>query len=164
MIIAPDVFEITSGAYTPTLQTPWVAQHGVASTLYVGRTLRYTTNGGWEVGPASITAKTNWKSIDKAAKAVKEAFDTVELPEDPAEDYYELIGPGLAGNPHGKDEGQFALVRAGEATLIPQPPRTSLYALADWLDTNGVPGLLWRWDEDGVHEPHLAAVRRELLP
>jgi hypothetical protein len=164
MIIAPDVFEIESGAYTPTLHTPWIAHHGVASTLYVGRTLRYTKASGWEVGPASITAKTTWKSIDKSAKAIKEAFDTAEVPKDPAEDYYELIGPGLAGNPHGKDEGQFALIRAGELTLVPQPPRTSLYALADWLDHNGVPGLLWRWNEEGTDEPHLAAVRRELLP
>lgn len=164
MIIAPDVFEITSGAYTPTLQVPWVAHHGTASTLYTGRTLRYTDANGWEVGPASITAKATWKSLDKSAKAIKEGFDAAEVPTDPAEDYYELIGPGIAGNPHGKDEGQFALIRAGELTLIPQPPRTSLYALADWLDSNGVPGLLWRWEEPGVNEPHLAAVRRDLLP
>lgn len=164
MITAPDVFEVTGGTYTPTIQATWVAHHGTASTLYVGRTMRYTQDSGWEVGPASITAKATWKSIDKAAKAIKEAFATIELPLNPAEDYYELIGPGLAGNPHAKDEGEFALIRAGELTLIPQPPRTSLYALADWLDTNGIPGILWRWDDPDANETHLAAVRRDLLP
>lgn len=164
MITAPDVFEVTGGTYTPTLQTPWVAQHGTASTLYTGRTMRYTHEDGWEVGPASITAKASWKSIDKAAKAIKEAFGTVELPPSPAEDYYELIGPGLAGNPHGKDEGEFALIRTGELTLIPQPPRTSLYALADWMDTHGIPGILWRWDDPDGGETRIAAVRRDLLP
>jgi hypothetical protein len=169
MITAPDVFAVSDGTYTPDVAIDWVAQHGEATVLHLGRTLRYSTADGWEFGPQGAAAKPVWKSIDKAPKTLKRAFDTAvgtdggpEI-DDRAEGYYELIGPGLAGNPHGKADGEFALVRHGVTFFDEQPPRTSLYALAKWIAKYEVPGILWRWDTPGG-DTQFAAVRVSLLP
>lgn len=164
MITAPDVFEVADGVYTPTVAVDWVAHNGEAAVLHVGRTLRYSAADGWEVGPQSPSAKPVWKAIDKAPKTIKRAFDAATPAEDPAEGYYELIGPGLAGNPHSKGDGEFAIVRHGVTFFEEQPPRTSLYALAKWIKSYEVPGILWRWAAPGGDAPQFAAVRAELLP
>lgn len=162
MIIAPDVFEIENDTYTPNVAVDWVAHNGDATVLHVGRTLRYSTTDGWEVGPQTTGAKPVWKGIDKAAKAIKRAFDAAEVPTDPAEGYYELTGPGLGANED--TEGGFAIVRHGEEAMAEQPPRTSLYALASWIADHDIPGILWRWDDPDTGETHFAAVRGALLP
>lgn len=164
MITAPDVFEVTGGTYTPTVAIDWVAHHGDATMLHIGRTLRYTTAHGWEVGPQTPTPKPIWKSLAKSAKTVKRAFDDAGAPGEAAEGYYELIGPGIGGNLHGRSDGDFAIVRHGEDLLAEQPPRTSLYALAKWITERGLTGILWRWDEPGADGPRFAAVRVDLLP
>lgn len=164
MIIAPDVFEISDGTYTPTVATAWVTQHGTPSPLYIGRTLRHTTAGGWEVGPATQGAKPIWKSVDKASKAIKRAFDAARVVDDPREGYYELIGPGLAANPHQLDEGTFHLVNHGQGVFDAPPPRTSLYALQNWIaERNDLQGILWVWRDPESRQTRYAAVRRSLL-
>lgn len=165
MIIAPDVFAIEQGAYTPEITVDWFKDPrlGIPMPLFVGRTLRYSAENGWEVAGAS--AATAWKRLSQAPKTVKAAFDQVDTSGDyyTVEGYYELIGPKLTGNPHGLDE--VTLVRHGAGAFAPgitDVPRTSLYAWPAWLAQAGAPGVLWVDDSTG--ERRYAAVRREYMP
>lgn len=162
MIVAPDVFTVTDGTYAPTVEVDWVAFHGEPSPLYIGRTLRYTTADGWTVGPATANAKRIWKPLAKAAKTIRSAFDAAGAAEDPREGYYELIGPGLADNPHQLDAGTFRVVGHGQGVFDEILPRTSLYAMRNWMAATDYAGVLWtRTGEDG--KTQYAAVRRSLL-
>lgn len=161
MIHAPDVFEVDEhGRYTPTVAVPWIETDGTPTVLHVGKTLRYSTDEGWEVTTAKTTTPDpTWKPISKAAKAVKEAFAAAAAADDPAPGYYELIGPTFAGNPHNLDD--FQIVAHGSVPVEGTPPRSSLYALGPWLEQRGIPGILWMWDTaDGRV---FAAVRAEQL-
>lgn len=162
MIIAPDVFTIDQGAYTPEIAVDWFNDPtlGKPTPLFIGRTLRYSADDGWEV--AGTSANAPWKKLDQAAKTVKTAFEQADVPE-PADGYYELVGPKFAGNPHSRDD--VALLRHGSGEFtgpIDDIPRTSLYAWPRWLHEHGVQGVLWI--DDSTEETRYAAVSVEYLP
>jgi hypothetical protein len=161
MINAPDVFEVDEhGRYTTTVAVPWVHTDGVPTLLHVGRTLRFCPDEGWQTTTAKTTTlEPVWKPISKAAKSVKEAFAAADAAEAVEPGYYELIGPTFAANPHGL--GDWKVVAHGSVPLAGQPPRTSLYALRNWVRNADIPGILWSWD---APEGRLfAAVRADQL-
>ena len=176
MIIAPDVFATDQGGtYTTNIATDWVAAHGHPSPLYIGRTLRYTPDHGWEYGPAKADSKLTWKALDTAPKTLRNAIGDVGdlatrasgfLPDRAA--HYELIGPKIAGNPHGLD--QPAIIRHGmtssdEAADFTGVATTSLWALVrTWFPRHPYQGILWTWEDKDSDWPHYAAVRRSRLP
>jgi hypothetical protein len=162
MIIAPDVFTIHQGAYTPKIAVDWFNDPtlGNPTPLFIGRTLRYSNADGWEV--AGTNPNSPWKKIDQAPKTVKAAFEQADVPE-PTDGYYELIGPKLAGNPHGLNEA--ALIRHGGVTFgapIDDIPRTSLYAWPKWLKEHQAQGVLWI--DDSTQETRYAVVSAQYLP
>lgn len=163
MIIAPDVFTIDRGMYTPEIAVEWFKDPalGTPTPLFTGRTLRYSAENDWEVAGTNATAA--WKSLAQAPKTIKSAFAQVDTTDRPREGYYELIGPKIAGNPHGLDE--VALVRHGGVafgTALDDIPRTSLYAWPAWLKERKTPGVLWIDDSTG--DMRYAAVRARHLP
>lgn len=162
MIIAPDIFVIDQGTYTPEVAVEWFKDPklGKPTPLFVGRTLRYSNADGWEV--AGTTANAAWKSMDAAAKTVKTAFEQVDT-SNVAEGYYELIGPKISGNPHGLDEP--AVVRHGGVAFggpTDDIPRTSLYAWPRWLKQHRAQGVLWI--DDSTDETRYAVVSMEYMP
>lgn len=162
MIIAPDVFAIDQGTYTPEIAVEWFKDPslGTPTPLFVGRTLRYSEADGWEVAGTSATAA--WKPMSQAPKTIKAAFDQVDPPR-PVEGYYELVGPKIAANPHGLDE--VALVLHGGVTFdapIDDMPRTSLYAWPAWLKKHHAHGVLWIDESTG--ETRYAAVSAQYMP
>lgn len=177
MIIAPDVFATDQGGtYTTDIATAWITEHGTPSPLRIGRTLRYTPESGWEYGPAKADAKLTWKPLDSAPKTLRNTIgDTADLPEgaigflpDRAA-HYELIGPKIAGNPHGLD--QHAIIRHGmtsndDADDFTAVATTSLWALVrHWFPRHPHhQGILWTWDDNASDWPRYAAVRRDRLP
>jgi hypothetical protein len=162
MIIAPDVFTIDQGAYTPEIAVDWFndPRLGKPTPLFVGRTLRYSNDNGWEV--AGTTATAAWKSMEQAPKTVKSAFEEADT-DGVAEGYYELIGPKVAGNPHGLKSP--AVVRHGGVAFgapIDDIPRTSLYAWPAWLKKHKAQGVLWI--DDSTEETRYAVVSAEYMP
>jgi hypothetical protein len=163
MILAPDVFAIEQGRYTPTVAIDWFADktNGTPSPLWTGRTLRRTPDHGWEI--AGTKPGTPWKPTSKAAPTIKKALASLTA-DDPEPGYYELVGPKLAGNPHGLDDVE---LRAHGSGLIDQDdlqsmPRTSLFAWPAWLERTGLHGILFtHTDTDGT--VHYAAVRSAYL-
>ena len=92
LIIAPDVFTIDHGTYTPEVAVEWFKDPtlGKPAPLFKGRTLRYSSNtDGWEVAGAIATSA--WKHIDDAAKPSRprRPADTSKA----SEGYYELVSP-----------------------------------------------------------------------
>lgn len=162
MIIAPDVFVIDQGTYTPEIAVEWFKNPklGKPTPLFVGRTLRYSNDDGWEV--AGTSPNTPWKKVSQAPKTVKAAFEQAGVPE-PTEGYYELVGPKIAGNPH--DRNDIALLRHGSGEFtgpIDDIPRTSLYAWPAWLKKHDAQGVLWI--DDSTEETRYAVVSMEYLP
>lgn len=162
MIIAPDAFTIDQGTYTPEIAVEWFKDPalGTPTPLFVGRTMRYSADDGWEV--AGTSANSPWKKLDQASKAIKSAFEEAE-DVDEVEGYYELVGPKLAGNPHGLDAP--ALVRHGGVDFgapIDDIPRTSLYAWPAWLKKHDALGVLWI--DDSTEETRYAVISSEYLP
>lgn len=176
MITAPDVFATDpDGTYTSDVAIDWLAEHGTPSPLYVGRTLRYTPDSGWEFGPATAEAKQEWKTLSDAPKALRTALgDPDDLPaiaegfEPDHAGLYELIGPKIAKNPHNLDNPRIirhGLVSEQESADFANVATTSLWALArNWFPANDYQGILWTWDDGTSDWPQYAAVRRERLP
>ena len=176
MIIAPDVFATDQGGtYTTEIRTPWIAEHGTPSPLYTGRTLRYTPQNGWEYAPGKADTKLTWKPLTSAPKTLRNTIgDPADLPDraigflPDRKAHYELIGPKIAGNPHGLDEP--AIIRHGmtdgdETDNFTGLPTTSLWALVrHWFPHHPYQGILWTWHENTDQWPHYAAVRRDRLP
>ena len=162
MIIAPDVFTIDQGTYIPEVAVEWFKDPtlGKPTPLFKGRTLRYSNAEGWEV--AGTTATGPWKRIDDAAKTVKAAFDQADTSK-AFEGYYELVGPKIAGNPHGLNEP--AVIRHGGVAFVgvlDDFPRTSLYAWPAWLKKHKAQGVLWI--DDSTEETRYAVISMEYMP
>jgi|SRR5690606_34456734 len=163
MILAPDVFTIEQDRYTPTVAIDWFADktNGTPSPLWTGRTLRYTADQGLEI--AGTKPGTPWKPTSKAAPTIKKALSGLDT-DDLEPGYYELVGPKLAGNPHGLDDVE---LRAHGSGIIAENdldamPRTSLFAWPAWLERTGLHGVLFtHTDPDGT--VHYAAVRAAYL-
>lgn len=158
MITAPDIFTIEEGLYTPEIAVDWFTDPALGTPwpLFIGRTLRYSETKGWEVAGASAGAA--WKNLSQAPKTVKAAFEAAEVDKAPAEGYYELVGPKLAGNPHGLDD--VLLMRHGHVSFgadLDGLPRASLYAWPTWLRAHGAQGVLWI--DDSGEETRYGAIR-----
>lgn len=163
MIIAPDAFTTEQGHYTPDVAVDWFPDKtiGTPSPLWIGRTMHLSEDGTWDI--AGTKPGTPWKPTSKAAPTIKKALDNVNL--DGAEPgYFELIGPKLAGNPHGLDEVELRAHGSGtiEAADLATMPRTSLFAWPAWLERTGLQGVLWT-DATG-DETRYAAIRRRHFP
>lgn len=176
MITAPNVFATdTEGTYTLDVAVDWVGRHGTPSPLYLGRTLRFSPQRGWEFGPASAEAKEVWKPLDDAPKTLRSALGNPDdlptmsegfQPDQAA--YYELIGPKIAKNPHALEQPtvvRHGLLRTAEERDFEYVPTTSLWALVrNWFTGNDYQGILWTWHDEGDEWPQHAVVRRDRLP